>query len=261
MRLVPFLLSGSMLLAALAFSSAHADLIAQYNFDDNTADDSSGSAPTYNLNTFGSAPDLGVGAYFSDGDPDNYLAVTGPGSLADWTLSLWAWVGEDGVDQDDFMGLFSNDTSPDENTSFQVDSHFGQYRLISSVSDNTPFILGTPVANTWQNIIIQKVGGDDAELFFDGASVGKTESSPGGLQNFRLGVNRNTNRSFTGFIDNVQIWNDSTVSADQIYADGVGFNTVPSPGTMVLFGLGLLGLSAVAWRGRSRREPEIRAIL
>lgn len=252
MRSFQFLIPVSLVLAALGLSPVHAGLIAQYDFDDLTVGDSSGSANQYDLGVFGSAPDTSQGAYYSDGNPDNYLAVAGPGGMSDWTVSLWARVGQNGIDQGDFMGLFSNDTSPSEASSFQVDSHFGEYRLISSASNNQPFILGTPVANTWQNIVIQKVGGNDAQLFFDGGLVGSTGSNPGGLENFRLGVNRNTNRSFTGYIDNVQIWDDSNVSARQIYADGVGFNAVPLPGTIALLGLGLLGLGAAARRSRFR---------
>lgn len=54
----------------------------------------------------------------------------------------------------------------------------------------------------------------------DGAAnlVGSNTVNPGGLQNFRLGVNRNTDSLFAMDMGNVKIYTDSTVSIDDLLA-------------------------------------------
>lgn len=231
--------------------TGHASLIAQYTFDDFTVADSSGSVPSYNLGIVGAAPNLYKQAYYSDGNPDNYLEVAGPGGMPDWTLSLW--VNTLVLDQGDYRALFSNFDSSlagkHDPYSFQIDSHFGTYRLLSE--GDSPFTIGTPTVHSWENIIVQKIAGSNAAVYFNGLLVGALGGNPGGLQNFRLGVNRNSNRSFLGYLDNVQVWDDSNQVAADIYAAGAGVNKpLPEPSTLVLLGCGLLG----AWGWTRRRR-------
>lgn len=236
-------------IAIWGVSASWATLIAHYTFDDFTTSDVSGSLTSYNLPSFGNAPDLSKQAYFSDGLSGNYLGVSGPGGMPDWTLSLWVYNFE--RDQGQFKGLFSNNSSSSADFSFQIDSHDGQYRLISrTTAPNPDFIIGDPNLNAWENIVVQKFSGTNAEVFFNGASLGTTGFNPGGLQDIRLGINRNSNRSFLGYLDNVQIWDDSDQDAAAIYASGPGVNVVPEPSTLLLFGAGGLGLLAFARRRR-----------
>jgi len=241
---------GLILFLTCFISSGHATLIAQYTFDDGILADSSASAVTYNLSAVGSSPDLSSGAYFSDGLAANYLQTTGPGGMTDWTLSLW--VNTSVANQGQFKGLFSNNNSSTADYSFQIDSYDGQYRLVSK-SSSTAQIIGTPTLDLWENIVIQKFGGTNARLYFNGALIGTTGFNPGGLQMFRLGINRNSNNSFSGYLDTIQIWDDSLQDAATIYAAGVGnnvFTAVPEPSTWILLGGGLIGLAAVRRRKR-----------
>lgn len=242
------ILAAALLFVACATTPSYAILIAQYTFDDQTLADTSGSAVTYNLSPFGASPDLSTGAYFSDGLSANYLQSTGPGGFPDWTLSLW--VNTSLANQGQFKGLFSNNTSSTADYSFQIDSYDGQYRLVSQTSSTTK-ILGAPTLNIWENIVIQKFGGNNARLYFNGDLVGTTGFNPGGLQMVRLGINRNSNNSFLGYLDNIQIWDDSSQDAAAIFAAGVGnnaFTAVPEPSTWILLGGGLIGLAAVRRR-------------
>jgi hypothetical protein len=68
--------------------------------------------------------------------------------------------------------------------------------------------------------------------------------NPGGLQNFRKGTNRKTSSAFTGYIDNIQIWDDSQVVASFIAGKGPGVNAVPAPGAILLLGPGIVGMAA-----------------
>lgn len=241
---------GLILFLTCFITSAHATLIAQYTFDHGTLADSSASAVTYNLSAVGSTPDLSSGAYFSDGLAVNYLQTNGPGGMADWTLSLW--VNTSVANQGQFKGLFSNNTGETTANSFQIDSYDGSYRLVS-VNSTTAKIIGAPTLDLWENIIVQKFAGNNARLYFNGDLIGITGFNPGGLQMFRLGTNRNSNNSFLGYLDNIQIWDDSSQDAAAIFAAGVGnnaFTAVPEPSTWILLGGGLIGLAAVRRRKR-----------
>ena len=163
----------------------------------------------------------------------------GPGGQPDYTVSVW--VKADTVAQGDFKGIFSNNTSSGASFSWQLDSSSGNYTFRSS--EGATQIIGGAVAGDWQNLILQKFGGNNGRLFLNGVQVATLGYNPGGLQNFRLGINRNSNHSFLGYIDNVQVWDDSNQSATQIYAAGPGL-TVPEPTTATLGLLGVLGLVA-----------------
>lgn len=227
-------------------SQAHAGLITHYTFDRSVGlSDISGSATTYDLSAVGGAADLTRQAYFSDGLSTNHLKVAGPGGTPDWTLSLW--VNTALADQGTFKALFSNQYNSSNDFSWQVDSNDGFYRLLAkdnTVSGNAQnsLVIGQATANVWENIVVQKSGGSSATVFFNGAQTATGSFNPGGLQNFRLGINRNSSQSFEGYLDNVQIWDDNRRRASEIFEAGVGTQTVPAPATLALIGLGLAGL-------------------
>ena len=65
--------------------------------------------------------------------------------------------------------------------------------------------------------------------------------NPGGLQQFRAGINRGGDSSFDGLIDSIQIWEGENVSAATIFANGVNV-VVPESSTFLLTALGTLAL-------------------
>jgi hypothetical protein len=214
-------------------ASAHGALIAEYTFDYNGGEDTAG---TRDLNFIGAAPTIAGGVYQSDGINSNYLEVTGPGGVPDFTVSLW--VNTPTVNQGGFKGLFSNNSGGSGvANSWQIDSNNGEYRVAANGAPTTT--LGTPTANVWENIVLQKYASNNYRAYLNGVEVADVNSNPGGLQNFRVGINRNTDNSFTGQIGLVQIWDDSTQDAAALFAAGPGI--VPEPGRATLLGLGALG--------------------
>ena len=107
-------------------------------------------------------------------------------------------------------------------------------------------MIGAPSAlDSWDTIVIRKLSGGDADIWFNGVQVESSlGANPGGLQSFRLGTNRNTNNFWQGDVDDVQVY-------DTVEAPGglFGVSPVPEPSTGAMLGLGLAGLARA---GRQR---------
>jgi len=227
---------GVLVLVALFSSTLQGALIAEYNFDTGLTNSAGAS---YNpLTVIGAAPDISGGSYHSDGNNSNYLEVApAVGGANPFTVSVWVWTTQ--ASQGTFKGVFSNNDSSSDANSWQIDSNSGSYRAvgIDITARSTPAI-----ANVWQNLVIRKTGASQGNFWVDGVQVDTDfGANPGGLQEFRIGINRNSDHSFNGYIDKVQIWN-TLEDAATIYAAGPGTNAVPEPSTLAVLSLAGAGL-------------------
>ena len=224
--------------------TSEAALIAEYNFDNGSLTNSA-SASFSPLTVIGSAPNLSNNSYHSDGNNANYLEIApAVGGALVYTASVWVWT--DVADQGGFKGIFSNNDSPSDTNSWQFDNNNGIFRMVGSNTGTDNF--GAVVPGQWNNLILQKAPGDIGSIYLNGVQVvANIGANPGGLQEFRIGINRNSDNSFLGLIDNVQIW-DTLESPSAIFAAGPGANAIiPEPAT------GMLALLATAALARRRR--------
>jgi len=216
----------------------HAAPIAVWDFDDGTANDSVGG---YDLTAVGGGPAISGGIASFDGDEaaPSYLESTGFGGHPTWTLAIRIRATAP-VDQGNFQGVFSNNTTAGASYSWQVENFGGEYQLRTS---NGVYSIGTPTSG-WDTIVIRKTGGGasaDGDIWFNGVQVASSlGSNPGGLQNFRMGTNRNTSRFYAFDADWARVY-DSIEDP----------SFVPEPGTGGLTALGLVALALRARRSRS----------
>ena len=185
-------------------------------------------------------------AYTSDGNAANYLDAgdTFDGS-PQYTFSIWVYTTSPSQgDSQDNRGIFSNNNDSGLSNSWQFAIGDNGYEFKNRVNSSTTNEeqLGTPRTGVWENIVLQKFqdGSNDAgEIWLNGSKVKDLSYNPGGLQQFRVGVDRGTDSSFDGFIDSIQIWEGENVSAASIFAAGV---SIPEPSTFLLTALGSLAL-------------------
>ena len=243
------------LLCTLAFDT-QANLIAHYDFTDgNLLDNEAGSS--YTLSETGSGVSLdpsGFASFPGDDTIQSYLETPGAVPIgSDFIVSFW-WK-TDSFEQGDFQGLFSSNTA-NVNYSWQFDSSGTDMRLVSNGSSANP-ALSDPESNlapdTWYHTVVRKWSENNTDLYItqEGAVspllVGSQGRNPGGLNFFRLGVNRNTDSLFRFDMANVKIYDDSTQSrVSTLLAEGPGL--IPEPGTFALLAIGVGLLAAVRWR-------------
>ena len=147
-----------------------------------------------------------AGALVLTGDEasPNHFQVGGPGGSPQWTIGF-SLRSDVALNQGLFQGIFSNNTSATASFSWQVESHNGRYQWRNSTGT---FDIGAPSGvGVWDHIVIRKFGGNDGDIWLNGVQVlASIGGNPGGLQNFRLGTNRNTNRFWTGALDDVVVY-------------------------------------------------------
>ncbi len=240
----------------LLATPARATLIAHWDFDGGTAADVSGSATDYDLGAVGGGPDLSLGFARFDGSEasPSFLETSGPGGMPNWTISLWVR-SQGALDQGAFQGLFSNNTSPSANYSWQVESAGGVYQFRTW---QNLYTIGAPSGlGVWDHIVVRKFGGNDGDLWLNGVQVGASfGTNPGGLQNFRLGTNRNTNNFWQGDLDDVRVF-DSVEDPSALFAAPPA--SVPAPSLAVLLA-SLLAPSALRRPAPTPKErPQLEA--
>ena len=247
-RVAALSLTGSLLVMSTA---ADAALLAHYDFtDSNLLDNEVGAAFTLTkvvtgADTLTITPEGAASFPGFDGGEKDYLQVAGPGGKPNWTVSFW--IKTDTVNQGGFQGLFTNAASSTAANSWQIDVNNGTLRLVG-------IDLGAGVTNAeggepqlqagvWHHVVARKTtsGSASAELFLDNQSLGTVAANPGGLQNFRLGANRNTDKLYKFEMANVKIYDDVSVAIATL--NGEGPQLVPEPGSLALLGLGGLLLA------------------
>jgi len=234
----------TVLLCLLLAPAATAIPIAAWDFDGGSANDVSGTPPAYDLGAVGGGPDLSGGfARFdgAEGSP-SYLEVVGPGGMPTWTLSLWVR-SQGQLDQGTYQGIFSNNTSATANYSWQLESYNGVYQWRNAAG---VFVVGAPSAlGTWDHIVLRKFGGNDGDIWVNGVQVvASLGANPGGLQNFRIGTNRNSNNFWQGDVDEVVVY-DSQEDPVALFNQGA---PLPEPSPFAFIGAIVAALAAVQLR-------------
>ncbi|CAA6677774.1 MULTISPECIES: LamG domain-containing protein [unclassified Lentimonas] len=267
-------LTSALLLTFLTLSSAHAKLVAHYDFSDGDLLDNE-VGPAFQLKNAGEVPvTLGAaGAVFTSStkidSPQSYLMVDSSRDLTQFTVSFW--MRTDVVDQGGaFPGIFSSNTLTDLG-SFQFFSagqpvvgnkktEDGSLLLIAGQARKKLF---TPTvaahnSNTWYHVglvsdggqlttTISSVDGSFGDLL-DGAAI----SLAAQLKNFAFGVNRGLNHGYGFELANVRVY-DSVKPLEPLYKAGKKGNYVdiPEPANVAI-AFGFLSIACAMLRRRSR---------
>ncbi|NWK55420.1 PEP-CTERM sorting domain-containing protein [Verrucomicrobiaceae bacterium N1E253] len=244
----------STFLASASYVSA--GLVAHYDFTDGDLTDNEVGANytlthvqngtgAVSINADGSAAFPG-----NDSSSGNHAfletAAYGTTGVANFTVSFW-WK-TNNLAQGNYQGLFSSD---DANASFswQLDNSGSNMRFVSNGSPTLTYAESNLSTDTWYHTVIRKEtgAGDNYTQVYITSEGGVTpvlvmnqNSNPGGLNEFRLGVNRNSDSLFAMDMANVKIYNDASVDLSSLLAEGPGL--VPEPSSTALLGLGGLAL-------------------
>jgi len=247
-RTLAALLAAALLVASpfLDASPSRAAMIAAWDFDDGTADDSSGNG--FDLTAVGGGPVISGGfASFTGNDASpSFLEDTGPGGMTQYSVSLWVRT-QGAVDQGDFQGIFSNNSGAGAAFSWQIESFGGMFQWRNQAGT---FAIGAPSGvGGWDHIVVRKFGGNDGDIWLNGVQVtSNLGANPGGLQMFRLGTNRNTNRLYQMDLDDVRVY-DTLEDPALLFASA---SVVAEPALPAILAVGFAGLIAL----RSRRSAD-----
>ena len=140
---------------------------------------------------------------------------------------------------------FSNNTASGASWSWQIESFGGVYQWRNQAGT---FVIGAPSAlGEWDHIAIRKFGGSNGDIWLNGVLVtAALGGNPGGLQNFRIGTNRNSNNFWEGDVEDVQVL-DSVEDPLALFLAGT---PLPEPSVLALLASGLTGLALLGRRKR-----------
>jgi signal transduction histidine kinase/DNA-binding response OmpR family regulator len=235
---------------SFAGTCLQADLIVHYDFSDGNLLDNEVSASDYRLeamrSTERSMSRVGLNtldgtAMFDGGTQLNaWLETEGPGALQDFTVSFWFRT--DQVNQGHrYSSLFASNRNPvwSQPTSSAGKLDWGLYSNRDETGAleiqvfNSMALLSEHVfePNVWQHVLIRKRGrGESAHTELYLHSLGDAFSQPLavldaydlGLEKIILGVNRSGAHGYRMEMANVKIFDDLTVGAAELFAEGPG---------------------------------------
>ncbi len=154
--------------------------------------------------------DAGVSsAQFTRQENGDYTRLTAPLDIngqpqvfyTGYTVTLW--VKTDDLNQDINTGLFNNDGPT--NRDFQLELNNGNYRYNDA---SGTFVMGAAPAGEWAYLAVICDGTTTTcymNLYGDTKLELNTYRNEFGQ--FQVGTNRNTDKPYTGFIDEVKVWN------------------------------------------------------
>lgn len=255
-------------LTLASIAPAHAGLVALYNYDNaaNLGLDSSGKgndlvaaygAPTSVAGKYGNALDLNA----------NAALVSSSGTLAGLptggsSYTIASWINPDTAGAGNAGGIvgWGSYFSNNQVIAFRMagNNQLNNYWWANDLIANAPGDLTTGAGNGWHFVAATYDAGTHLNaIYIDGAMVGSRYGYGSNATGSNFAVGKTVNSEFfDGQLDNTAIF-DLALSASQLgkiaandYSEfGVSAN-VPEPETLMLMGLGMLGLAA----SRCRRQ-------
>lgn len=237
-------------------ASSQASLIAHYDFTDgNLLDNEIGGSANYTLTKVSTGTgDVTINpdgsAHFTGINEANSSYLETPGvavGVPNFTVSFWFKTSI--FNQGSFKGLFSNNTGGSSTAfSWQVDLTGTDIRVRSQQGATIDGGTTGYSTDTWYHVAVTKGGtGDASKLYVSELGsgtvslIGTDPDNLGGLQMFRLGVNRLNDGQAEMDMANVKIYDDVNINLNTLLAEGP--QTVPEPSSALLVGLG--GLSFI----------------
>lgn len=251
---VPHLIAGIAIVACLA-SQSWGSLLASYTFDDGTTLDQSGNGnhatnfgATLTTDRFGNSNQ----AYLFNGS-SNYMQTPVNGNLYPVSFSVWFRAdsssgGEQSIVDSDVAGRFGQSLiidyalSPPSTGNLDVQFHNG-------ASDTGAE--GNVTVGRWHHAVVNF--STNIEVYLDNDLIFTQAYSPAALDgsNFRLGRhNAGDPQFFQGAIDDVRFYDMVLTAEDVDRLFNESSSVVPEPSSIVLFGLGAIGLLAYGARRR-----------
>lgn len=185
----------------------------------------------------------GLNGETSNGDQAVYLGSDALAASYDpFVLSIWFRVATI-AGQPEYSGLFSSYTGTADG--FQINFLNGEFGIHTSSSDLNIISLSALTVDEWHLVTVMQdsSSANQGQIWFDGTLSANQVSIFGGLQDFRLGVNRNGERGFAGDISEVSIYNDETWDDAKQTASFVAGPVIPEPAVLslvLLTGIGSL---------------------